>query len=72
MYHFSTSKTLVAIDNFSDANKLGRGGFGPVYKVIIVLNLNIPLIFNWFKISMPNAYPLWPLEQVSWKARNCS
>jgi hypothetical protein len=24
----------VATDNFSDANKLGQGGFGVVYKVI--------------------------------------
>lgn len=25
---------LLATDNFSDSNKLGQGGFGPVYKVI--------------------------------------
>ena len=24
---------LAATDNFSDANKLGKGGYGPVYKV---------------------------------------
>ncbi|PIN06372.1 Non-specific serine/threonine protein kinase [Handroanthus impetiginosus] len=29
-YNFDT--ILSATDNFSDANKLGRGGFGPVYK----------------------------------------
>jgi len=27
---------LVATDSFSDANKLGQGGFGPVYKVISI------------------------------------
>ena len=30
-FHFDTIK--VATDNFSDANKLGQGGFGAVYKV---------------------------------------
>nr|GME08295.1 G-type lectin S-receptor-like serine/threonine-protein kinase At4g27290 isoform X2 [Ipomoea batatas] len=30
---FSFESILVATDNFSDKNKLGRGGFGPVYKV---------------------------------------
>ena len=31
-FDFSTIK--VATDNFSDANKLGRGGFGEVYRVV--------------------------------------
>ncbi|XP_028055731.1 G-type lectin S-receptor-like serine/threonine-protein kinase At1g61370 [Camellia sinensis] len=29
-------KVLVATDNFSTTNKLGKGGFGPVYKVIVM------------------------------------
>ncbi|KAJ8551501.1 hypothetical protein K7X08_021516 [Anisodus acutangulus] len=29
---FNLKNTLAATDSFSDANKLGRGGFGPVYK----------------------------------------
>ena len=32
-YNFETIR--VATDNFSEANKLGQGGFGPVYLVII-------------------------------------
>ncbi|OMO99871.1 hypothetical protein COLO4_13054 [Corchorus olitorius] len=30
--HFSLESILVATDNFAEANKLGQGGFGPVYK----------------------------------------
>lgn len=31
---FDLDSILAATDYFSEANKLGRGGFGPVYKVI--------------------------------------
>ena len=34
---FELSSIVAAIDNFSDANKLGQGGFGSVYKVAILL-----------------------------------
>lgn len=30
---FDLKSILVATENFSEANKLGKGGFGPVYKV---------------------------------------
>ena len=32
--YFSMESILAATDNFSDTNKLGSGGFGPVYKVL--------------------------------------
>lgn len=31
---FDLNSIRVAADNFSDANKLGQGGFGAVYKVV--------------------------------------
>ena len=33
IYYFNLITILAATNNFSDANKLGEGGFGPVYKV---------------------------------------
>uniref|UniRef100_F6H840 G-type lectin S-receptor-like serine/threonine-protein kinase n=1 Tax=Vitis vinifera TaxID=29760 RepID=F6H840_VITVI len=35
-FDFATSR--VATNNFSDANKLGQGRFGPIYKVINLVN----------------------------------
>ena len=35
---FEFEKIANATSNFSNDNKLGEGGFGPVYKVIIVIN----------------------------------
>ena len=40
---FSYESVSAATDNFSAANKLGEGGFGPVYKVQHLLFLiNVP------------------------------
>ncbi|KAA8524528.1 hypothetical protein F0562_010951 [Nyssa sinensis] len=35
--YFDLESILVATNNFSDANKLGQGGFGPVYKLMLML-----------------------------------
>ena len=41
MNYFNLSTILTATNNFSDANKLGEGGFGPVYKVKKSIIINI-------------------------------
>lgn len=33
VYNFSFVSIAMATNNFADENKLGEGGFGPVYKV---------------------------------------
>ena len=33
---FSLVSVMAATNNFSDENKIGKGGFGSVYKVIII------------------------------------
>ena len=38
MYLFYDLESIrVATNNFSDENKLGQGGYGPVYKVILAI-----------------------------------
>lgn len=36
--YFNLQSILVATDNFAEANLLGEGGFGPVYKVILAMH----------------------------------
>jgi hypothetical protein len=38
---FDLESILVATNSFSDANKLGEGGYGPVYKVISTILVGI-------------------------------
>jgi hypothetical protein len=45
---FDLASILAATDNFSEANKLGQGGFGPVYKVKIHSLVIMKLILNNF------------------------
>jgi hypothetical protein len=38
---FSYESVLAATNNFSAMNKLGEGGFGPVYKVRYIFPMNV-------------------------------
>ena len=40
---FSFATIVAATNNFASENKLGEGGFGPVYKVLVILILVICL-----------------------------
>ncbi|KAK9115779.1 hypothetical protein Sjap_014726 [Stephania japonica] len=40
---FSLESITISTDNFSDANKLGQGGFGPVYKGTILNGQNVAI-----------------------------
>lgn len=47
-HKFDFITILQATDNFSLANKIGEGGFGPVYKVISSLKVTIKLFYTYF------------------------
>jgi len=52
---FNMDELACATNNFSVSNKLGQGGFGPVYKVIIIhkQSCNIASDFSWYKLQEP-------------------
>jgi hypothetical protein len=43
---FDLESILAATDSFSDAKKLGQGGYGPVYKVILAALIGISVHVN--------------------------
>ena len=47
-FNFETIR--VATDDFSEANKLGQGGFGPVYKVSFII-YNTKTQFDLFELA---------------------
>ena len=51
---FNFTALKAATDNFSDVNKLGKGGFGPVYKVQSLLPSNFPCLNLQQKIFLSN------------------
>jgi len=43
---FDLESILIATNSFSDANKLGEGGYGPVYKVISAALIGVSVHVN--------------------------
>jgi hypothetical protein len=43
---FDLESILVATDSFSDAKKLGQGGYGPVYKVSLATLIGVNVHVN--------------------------
>ncbi|KAG6755573.1 hypothetical protein POTOM_041406 [Populus tomentosa] len=52
---FNMDELACATNNFSVSNKVGEGGFGPVYKVIIIYkqSCNLASEFSWYKLQAP-------------------
>ena len=44
---FEFEKLAIATDHFQEENKLGRGGFGSVYKVADETNFLLPFVLVW-------------------------
>ena len=50
---FSLKSILAATNNFSEVNKLGEGGFGPVYKVeFLYYALHANTLFSFFTLAL--------------------
>jgi hypothetical protein len=46
--YYTFKSILAATNNFLDLNKLGQGGYGPVYKVVDSINLTLLPVNYWF------------------------
>ena len=51
MHYSDLSTILTATNNFSDLNKLGEGGFGPVHKVKRLFIFGVCMFGNYLNIS---------------------
>jgi hypothetical protein len=51
---FNLESILAATDGFSNANKLGQGGYGPVYKVISAafIGVSVHVASFWFLVTL--------------------
>lgn len=56
--HFDLSTIVKATDNFAINNKLGQGGFGPVYKVKLSCNKTFYFKYSTSDLCLPCESPI--------------
>lgn len=62
--HFRLRQIKAATNNFDPANKIGEGGFGPVYKVAtLTISINTDFVVGQLAVLWPY-FPLLMLDVV--------
>ena len=68
LWEFDFASIAKATDNFASYNKLGEGGFGPVYKVIFWHSAEFKSGFLFIQTNSKRSIT----EYIGRGARNCS
>lgn len=67
MHYFDLKTINVATNGFSDGNKLGQGGFGPVYKVKARFRL---FSYGVAFLLLKSLYHMYPGKASQWEGNS--